>query len=203
MKKGAYIVVEGGEGAGKDTQVALLREYLRGEEFVFTREPGGTALGKELRAMLLQATVALPTEIFLFLADRAQHAEEIIFPALAEGKTVVSNRSWPSFIAYQIHGRQQPEWEPFLREAIVRVYKDAPIDLMILLDVDPSVGRARKLEAGTPLDAIEQAGLEMHERVRTSYLALAKELPGAVVIDANRPKDAVWTDVFGAVQSLV
>src|SRR5271165_6927320 len=104
--RGKFIVIEGGDGAGKDTQIGLLKREFTGEHFIYTREPGGTALGKVLRDMLLYesyGSLPLLTEVFLFLADRAQHVEEVILPALTAGKNVISNRSWVSMVAFQIY----------------------------------------------------------------------------------------------------
>src|SRR3989344_6422130 len=130
MIKGTFIVIEGGDGAGKDTQIELLKKEFNGPEFVYTREPGGTALGKVLREMLLHESYgALPllTEVFLFLADRAQHAAEVVVPALKKGKTVISNRSWISMVAYQLHGRDRLDMRAFVEPAIAEAYKECPI----------------------------------------------------------------------------
>src|SRR5437016_13442588 len=94
---GKFIVVEGGDGAGKDTQIELLKKDF--PDFIYTREPGGTELGKVLREMVLHeshGSLPLLTEAFLFLADRAQHAAQVVAPAIAAGKMVISNRSWIS-----------------------------------------------------------------------------------------------------------
>ena len=106
--KGKFIVIEGGDGAGKDTQIELLKKDF--PDFIYTREPGGTPLGKVLREMVLHKSygeLPLLTEAFLFLADRAQHVAEVVAPALAADKTVVVNRSWVSMMAYQVYGREQ------------------------------------------------------------------------------------------------
>ncbi len=205
MKKGAFIVVEGGEGCGKDTQIRLLQEKY-GDEIVFTREPGGTPLGKTIRDMVLHhshGTVSLPAELFLFLADRAQHAEEVIVPALAAGKTVISNRSWVSFLAYQIYGREQYAWKPLVEECIKKIFEKCPIDLAIIFDMDPAIGFERMKAMGKPLDVMEQMSLESHQRIRTGFLETAKTLSNAVVIDASRSKEDVWKDVEKAVASVV
>src|SRR3989338_5515447 len=142
--KGKFILVEGGDGAGKDTHVERLRELLKDRETVFTREPGGTRLGKTLREMLLHGShgpVSLPAELFLFMADRAQNMEEVIKPALAAGKVVVSYRSFMSFLAYQIYGREQYGWQDFLQTGINKIYEGITVDLAVVLDVSPEAGR--------------------------------------------------------------
>ncbi|MBC7836714.1 dTMP kinase [Acetobacteraceae bacterium] len=204
--KGKYIVIEGGEGAGKDTQIENLRREFGEENFVFTREPGGTRIGKVLRNMLLhesEGPVSLPAEFFLFLGDRAQHVEELIKPMLNVGKNVVSNRSYISFLAYQVYGRQQRDWEDLVRLAIDKIFEDTPIDLAIILDVPYEVGHARMVKVGKELDVIERAAGGLHERVREAFLDIAKTMPAAKVIDASRPAEDVWKDVKEAVQSVL
>jgi len=134
--RGKYIVIEGGDGAGKDTQVAFLQKAF--PDFTYTREPGGTPLGKELREILLhnsKGEVSLGAELFLFLADRAQHAEKVLKPRLREGKVVVSNRSWLSFLAYQIHGREQFDWKSLVDLSVQKIFEGISLDLVIILDV--------------------------------------------------------------------
>lgn len=143
--------------------------------------------------------VSLPAELFLFLADRAQNVEEVVKPALAEGKPVISNRSWLSFLAYQIYGREQLEWKPLVDLAIEKIYADAKADLIIVLDVPQDVGTERQRAMGKAQDSIEAEARDMHTRIRNAYLDIAKTLPEAVVIDANRPIEAVWEDVKAAV----
>jgi len=203
---GKYIVLEGGEGAGKDTCLELLRKEFGDKNFVYTREPGGTELGKTLRNILLHNShgdIKLPAELLLFLADRAQHVEELIKPALTSGKHVVSNRSWISFLAYQIHGRGQYDWEPLVIEILKKVFEGCPTDLAIILDVPYEVGHARMVKMGKLFDTMESMPKENHERIRQAFLDIAKELPQAKVIDASRPLEVVWSDVKAAVQSVI
>lgn len=200
--KGKFIVIEGGDGVGKDTQIELLKKDF--PQFVYTREPGGTPLGKVLREMVLHESYgALPllTEAFLFLADRAQHASELVAPALKEGKTVISNRSWISMVAYQIYGRNQPELKPIVDASVAEIYRDAPIGLAIILDLPSEVGLERQRVAGKKFDVMESFSLEERATVREGFLAVAKTLPQAKVIDANRPIEEVYKDVKKAVEA--
>ncbi|OGC84417.1 dTMP kinase [Candidatus Adlerbacteria bacterium RIFCSPHIGHO2_12_FULL_53_18] len=204
--KGKYIVIEGGEGAGKDTHIDRLRAEFGDQNFVYTREPGGTELGKTLRNMLLHNShgdIKLPTELLLFLADRAQHVEELIKPSLTAGKNVISNRSWISFLAYQIHGRAQFDWEPIVVEVLKKVFDGCPTDLVIILDVPYEVGHGRMVKMGKLFDTMESMPRESHERIRQAFLKLAKDLPQSRVIDASRSVDEVWRDVKTAVQSVI
>lgn len=201
MSKGKFIVIDGGDGAGKDTQIELLKKDF--PQFIYTREPGGTPLGKVLREMVLHESYgALPllTEAFLFLADRAQHTSELVAPALAEGKTVVSNRSWISMVAYQICGRNQPELRPIVDASVREIYRNAPINLAVILDLAPEIGIERQKAAGKQFDVMEQMSLESRTNIRNGFLDLAKTLPQAKVIDANRSVEEVYKDVKAAVE---
>jgi dTMP kinase len=201
---GTFIVIEGGDGAGKDTQIELLKKDF--PDFIYTREPGGTALGKVLREIVLHekyGQLPLSTETFLFLADRAQHVAELVAPTLAEGKSVVSNRSWISMMAYQVHGRNMPELKPIIEASLGEIYKKAPIDIAIILDLPPEVGIERQKAAGKTFDVMEQMPLETRAKVRQGFLEAAKTLPQAVVIDANRPVEEVYKDVKAAVQEVL
>ncbi len=205
MPRGIFIAIEGGDGAGKDTQIEFLKKKL-GERMVYTRVPGGTMLGEELREILIHETkgpISIPAELFLFLADRAEQVEKIIKPALEEGKIVVSNRSWLSLIAYQICGRNQPEWKSLVEDSIKKIFENVPLDLAIVLDVPPEVGLARVRSRKAALDSIENMPLEAHERVRQGFLDAAKEVKTAQVIDASRSIEEVWKDVEKAVTSVV
>lgn len=198
---GKFIVVEGGDGAGKDTQIELLKKDH--PDFIYTREPGGTELGKTLRGMVLHSThgeIPLLTEALLFLADRAQHAHEVIEPALRAGKVVLSNRSWISTIAYQIYGRDRFDMQPLVEQAVNVIYKNCPLDLAIILDIDPVIGIERQKAQGKTFDVMESMTLEARGKVRQGFLDAAKKLPQAVVIDASRDIEIVYTDVKAAVE---
>lgn len=204
--RGTFIAVEGGDGAGKDTQIELLKKEFGGPGFVYTREPGGTALGTYLRQALFHeaaGVVGIPAEFFMILADRAQHAEEVVRPALAGGAAVISNRSWLSAYAYQIYGRDAPELTSLLEQCLAYAYRDCPIDLAIVLDILPHVGRKRQKDAGKVPDTMEQMPLELHERVREGFLQTAARLPFATVIDANRGIEVVYADVRAAVAAVI
>ncbi len=204
--KGTHIVIEGGDGAGKDTQWERLHVEFGDKDFIYTRQPGGTQLGQELRNILLHEScgkVSLSAELLLFLGDRAQHVEEVIKPSLAAGKHVVSNRSWISFMAYQIYGRQQFEWKQIVELSLEKIFKDVPIDCAIILDVPVEVGQERQRSMGKAPDVMESMTTETRERIRLAFLDIAKSLPQARIIDANRPVEEVWSEVKAAVQSVL
>jgi dTMP kinase len=170
---GLFVAFEGGEGAGKSTQARLLAEHLRaaGYEVVVTFEPGATAIGAALRAVLLdRETVGLSplAEAMLYAADRAQHVAEIVRPALARGAVVITDRYIDSSIAYQGAGRDLPE--PEVRRLSLAATGGLLPDLTVVLDLPPEVGLARR---GGPGDRLEDEGLDFHRRVRAMFLQLA------------------------------
>ncbi|MCZ7528171.1 MAG: dTMP kinase [Acidimicrobiia bacterium] len=197
MTRGSFLVLEGGESVGKSTQVARLAARLRalGREVVETFEPGATALGARLRAVLLDGSdpVDPVAEALLLAADRAQHVSEVVRPALERGADVVSDRYLPSSLAYQGRARGLGV------EEIERVNRWATgglePDLVVVLDVPEEVSRAR--QTGEP-DRLERAGTEFHATVRAAYHELA-EARGWVVVDATADPDAVGDAVWEAV----
>jgi dTMP kinase len=201
MKRGKFVVLEGGDGAGKDTQVALLRKELGDEQITYTRDPGGTALGNQLREVVQHGKeVADETELLLFLASRAQLVQEVILPSLDKGKNVICNRFDYSTIAYQLYGRSRPQWREFLRVAGKFVRDELKPDLVVLLDVSPDVALGRLVQRGEQLSRFEQEKLEFHNRVRQGYLESVQEYPTVAVIDASRSIEAVYKDVSAAVK---
>jgi dTMP kinase len=190
-----FIVFEGGEASGKSTQSVRLARRLGA---VHTREPGGTAIGARLRALLLDArTEGLDdrAEALLMAADRAQHVAEVVRPALAAGRHVVSDRYIGSSLAYQGHGRGLGVVE--LRRISAWATADLWPDLIVLLDVPAEVAAQRR--AGAP-DRLEAAGAPFHDRVARGYRALASvDANRWVTIDGSGPADeveaAVWTAV--------
>ncbi|MHA6762172.1 dTMP kinase [Streptacidiphilus sp. PAMC 29251] len=193
---GYFIALEGGDGAGKSTQAQALAEWIRskGHEVVVTREPGGSAIGQRLRAMLLDVGntgISHRAEALLYAADRAEHVENVIRPALDRGAVVITDRYMDSSVAYQGAGRDLAASE------VARINRWATEglvpDLTVLLDVDPAAARERFTEA---LDRLESEPEDFHARVRTGFLALAAADPVRyLVVNAAQTPAAVTTAI--------
>jgi len=192
MTKGVFITLEGGEGVGKTTNLAFVREFLeaRGLPVVATREPGGTAAGEKIRDIFLSAgDIAPETELLLVFAARAQHLRDVIEPALASGAWVVCDRFTDASYAYQGGGRGVDV--EFIRDLERRVQQGRAPDLTLLLDAPVDIGMARARRRG-PADRMEAETLAFFERVRAAYLRIAGDFPRRVkTIDATRPLDEV------------
>lgn len=201
MKKdqGLFIVVEGIEGAGKSTVMEYIRAYLteRKLPFVMTREPGGTQIAEAIRLVLLdyyEEPMAEDTELMLMFASRAQHIAQLIKPAIAEGKIVVSDRFSDASFAYQGAGRGIDQMR--IAELAHWVKGDLRPDATILLDLPAEIGLERIQARASAPDRIEQEELSFFERVRESYLARAKEYASEYhIVDATQTIDAVQTAV--------
>lgn len=181
MDKGLFITFEGADGCGKTTQIKLLDEYLRakGYQTLLTREPGSKGLGEKLREILLNydREVSPVAESFLFLADRAQHIDCIIKPALEKGTIVLCDRHTDSTLAYQGYGRGLDLEE--IRKLNKIATSGLTPDLTIVLDVDIETSQAR---VGAEKDRMESAGIEFFQRVRNGFLEIAKQEPERVKV---------------------
>jgi dTMP kinase len=199
MKPGRLITLEGGEGAGKSTAVALVQQWLesRGRDVVVTREPGGTPAAERIRAILLDpdtGELAPMTELLLMFAARSENLEAVIRPALKSGADVICDRFTDASMAYQGGGR-------FLGPTPVNqlaglVHPDLAPTLTLLLDVEVEVGMARIRSRGEQPDRFEQNRAEFLERVRQTYLQQASSEPDRfAVIDAGRELDEVHSEI--------
>jgi dTMP kinase len=202
--RGVFVVFEGPEGAGKSTQIARLAARLRarGVEPLVTREPGGTAMGDRVRAVLLDPALRVDplAEFLLYAAGRAQHVAEVIAPALAAGRVVVSDRFGAASVAYQGFGRGLDlTW---LHEVNARAMQGCAPDRVVLLDLDPEIGLARAAARGRP-DRLEGAALDFHRRARTGFHAQADAEPQRWRrLDARLDADALERAVWDAVADL-
>ncbi|MDD4952294.1 MAG: dTMP kinase [Desulfovibrionaceae bacterium] len=200
-----FVTFEGIEGTGKSTQIAMLREYLeaKGRRVLVTLEPGGSRVGRELRKMLLHMEgkdLTGETELFLYLADRAQHVSQVIRPALDQGQAVISDRFADSTVVYQGYGRGlDPKLlHQFNKIAVAGLWPE----LTILLDIDPELGLKRAMTRNMREGKVKEEGrfeaesLSFHKRVREGYLmwaALNKER--FKVVDASPGAQAVFEDI--------
>jgi|TARA_Y100000310_G_scaffold170442_2_gene170626 dTMP kinase len=197
-QRGTFIVLEGGEGSGKDTQIALLKESLGEEKAIFTREPGGTVIGEQLRSLLMSKEstgMFVEAEILLFLAARAQLLNEVIIPALESGKNVISNRFGLSTIAYQIYGRVRLDYLDFLTrlsKAIVGTYEP---DLYVFLDVTPEVGLKRIGERKDEMTRFDEEKLEFHKRLRNGYKKHIEDTASYICIDADKSIEEIQKEI--------
>ncbi|MBE9135890.1 dTMP kinase [Nodosilinea sp. LEGE 07088] len=215
---GRLVVFEGVEGCGKSTQLQRLQATLQGSDriqdlqrqgaisqIVTTREPGGTELGQEIRHLLLDYRSATPmasrAELLLYAADRAQHVEELIKPALADGSWVLCDRYVDSTVAYQGYGRGL---DLDLIHQLNQVATGGLLpDLTLWLQLDAAVGLARTRQRGAA-DRMEQADLAFHQRVQQGFEQLAEQHSDRIVaIDAAAETDAVATEIDAVVDRYV
>jgi dTMP kinase len=196
------ITFEGGDGTGKTTQLKSLENHLgaRGIGCTSTREPGGTSLGKLVRQVLVEVSeqpITSPTELFLYLADRAQHVREVIIPALKTGRVVLCDRYTDSTLAYQGYGRGIDLH--LLQTLNTIASEDIRPDLTFLLDCPVEVGlsrtaqrKLRRSRGAKTEDRFEREEMEFHKRVRQGFLELARAEPDRIhVIDASRSMQEV------------
>lgn len=218
---GTFLTLEGGDGAGKSTQAELLQRWLedQGREVVRTREPGGTALGREIRQLLLHrrseaassedtrapelcGTIDPRTEALLFAADRAQHIAEVVRPALERGAVVVQDRYIDSSLAYQGAGRP-------LDVADVRGLSEWATeslwpDLTVLLDIDPEVAVGRRAQREGGDDRMESEARDFHTRVREGFLGIAAADPDRfLVLDATLPPETLQEAIRARLARLI
>ncbi len=209
--RGRFITFEGGEGAGKSTQIGMLARRLStaGRELVITREPGGSALAERIRGVLLDGSGAVArsalAETLLFNAARADHLEQLIRPALARGALVLCDRFADSTRAYQgAASGVAPATIDTLERIVVA---DSEPDLTVILDLDPAVGlaraRARAIERGEQApDRFEAADLDFHRRLRDAFLAIARAEPRrCIVVDATAAEDEVAGVIWRLVEA--
>jgi dTMP kinase len=208
-----FISLEGIEGCGKTTQIRQLSSYLeqKGHPHIVTREPGGTAIGEKIRSILLDPASKdlVPTaELLLYMADRAQHINELIKPGLAEGKIVMCDRYFDATTVYQGFARGLDT--RFILDLHRVLFQDLKPDLTLLLDLPPRLGLARawqELDSGSRCGTesrFEEEAIHFHEKVRQGYLELARLEPKRFkVIDASRPVHEVQSDIRGVLVPLL
>lgn len=197
-----FITFEGIDGAGKSSQIARCCAWLDAHRlpWVQTREPGGTPLGEQLRALLLHEAMDLETEALLMFAARKQHLAELIEPRLAEGTWVVSDRFTDATFAYQVGGRGL-DLAKF--EALERwVHPNRQPDLTFLFDLDPAVAAVRLAGTGAAPDRFEREQTDFFRRVRDAYLDRARAAPARFcVIDADQSPERIGDQLVQALEA--
>lgn len=194
-KTGLFVTLEGGDGSGKTTLLESLYTHLKqeGHDCIKTRAPGGTALGQKIRHLLLdqnKMTLSQRAEILLFLADRAQHVDEVILPALQSNQIVLCDRFNDSTIAYQ--GGARGLGEDRVKELCSFACNSIQPDLTFYLDLDPQIGFQRCKKAGMKKDRIESEPLTFHQKIRATFHEIASlEKQRFRLIDAHRSKEEV------------
>lgn len=197
--RGRFITVEGGEGAGKSTQIRLLAEHLRGlgRTVLTTREPGGSPGAEEIRALLVTGATGRwrpVTEALLHYASRHEHLAVTVWPALAAGTWVLCDRFADSTRAYQGYGLGVPL--AVLDALHAQAVGDFTPDLTLILDIDPAAGLSRTSDRPGAEDRYERMGADFHRRLRDGFLDIARRDPErCAVVDAARPVDAVQADI--------
>ncbi|MGR9073314.1 MAG: dTMP kinase [Gammaproteobacteria bacterium] len=204
--KAKFITLEGGEGAGKSTNLAYIKRFLeeKGRRTVVTREPGGTVLAEKIRSLLLDAHEEIysdKTELLLMFAARAQHLNNVILPALSRGQWVICDRFTDATYAYQGGGRG-------LNYSVIEqlenlVQGDFRPDLTLLLDMPVEKGILRAMARGDP-DRFEVEKLDFFHRVRTAYLKQAERFPRRIkIVNADQPLGGVQRDIASILYTLV
>ncbi|MCF8010148.1 MAG: dTMP kinase [Clostridiales bacterium] len=192
--------MEGIDGAGKSTQIKMLAEQLlkRGYEVLITKEPGGTPVGEQVRDILLNPcnkNMSYETEVLLYTADRAQHVQEKILPAVHEGKVVICDRFFDSTLAYQGGGRGIDT--QYIYDLNKFALTDVYPDMVFILDVSPEVGMERSSSRQTYIDRLENENLNFYRRVREVYLQLAEKSPGNhCIIDGEMELEEINEEIL-------
>lgn len=200
--KGKLITFEGIEGCGKSTQATLLQNFFESHQIssIISREPGGTPLGNQIRALLLKEKMSHLSELFLFLADRNQHIHETIKPAIEEGKIVLLDRYYHSTYAYQSAGRNLPLKEiRLLNEQAIEGFHP---DITFFIDVPVEVGFERKKTASMNLDRIELEDQEFHERVRQAFLSFTQSEVNFIRLDGTGAPERIHKEVIDKLKIL-
>lgn len=206
MKKGIFITMEGPDGSGKSTQIALLKEYLEkeGYDVLITREPGGTVISEAIREIILNKdyTEMFPvTEMLLYASARAQLISEVVGPALDSGKAVISDRFVDSSLVYQGMARGLGVGNVY--EVNCQAIGKYMPDVTFLLDLPADVGIARKKDQ-KELDRMESESLEFHKAVAQGYRSLAERFPERIEkIDATLPIDDICGIIRGRIKELI
>jgi dTMP kinase len=197
MRKGILITMEGIDGSGKTTQARFLKNYFEKKGFnaVFTKEPGGTLLGKRVREILLTEEMNPVSEFLLFASDRREHVEKVILPALNAGNIIISDRFHDSSVAYQGYGRGVSL--DFINYVHRKILENLLPDITFIVDVPPVIGLGRLGKT----DRIERSGINFLKKVREGYLEMASKERRFFVVDGTKEKETVHKEIVKVVQN--
>jgi len=205
MKRGMFIVIEGGDGSGKSSAVSWLKDELKGGNIVFTREPGGTEAGEKIRETLVKKRdedLGILTQILLFEASRHEHMVKKVIPALERGTHVICDRFSGSTYAYQICAGGGRAYEELFLTLDAAARTEVEPDATIYLDVDPAEGLKRKHASGDELNTFDEKELEFYTIVREGIRTYLKTRPHTI-IDAGKPQSEVREEVKRAILSYI
>jgi dTMP kinase len=204
MKRGRFIVIDGIDGSGKSSQVRMLKKKFSSRA-VFTHDPGGTDTGQAVREVVLVAKPLSPLSVFfLFLAARAALVEEVIAPALAKGRTVVSDRFDSSTYAYQVHAGKHSEYRKLMSDFTRDVLKESTPDAYIILDSDPMLARQRLFhDRAKDLNAYDKKPLSYHRSVREGFKKFKPKGAKVFFVNADRSLAEVHEDVWRIVSRIL
>lgn len=202
---GKFITFEGGDGAGKTTLINSVYDSLvsQGKNVIKTREPGGSPIGQEIRHLLLHSKAPLTKrcELFLFLADRAEHVDKVILPALEKGQIVLCDRFNDSTLAYQ--GGARGFDEQLIRSLCTIASNGLEPHLTLYLDLDPRIAFERVKKMGKSKDQIEAEDISFHDKIRSAFHEIAKREPKRFfLINANQPPDSVLIESMRLIKSI-
>ncbi len=202
-KRGKFIILEGGEGAGKTSCKNFLQSVLLPEQFDFTKEPGGTEAGEAMRTILLtkREEKLLPfSELLLFVASRAEHIQHRIKPNLDRGRNVICDRFVPSSYAYQIAASDRIDLEDTFIELNKKAVNGIEPDLCVFLDVSPEVGLSRVATRGGIISQFDARDVSFHKKVRKGYHDFIKRYKNVVIVDAEQAEDVVQKIVLDEIE---
>ena len=204
--RGLFISIEGPDGSGKSTQIENIKKFFEDKniEIVFTREPGGTAIGERIREIILDNSfkeMDPMTEAMLYAASRAQHVVQVIGPALEAGKVVVCDRFVDSSLAYQGFGRELGDAVEVINSYAIGPYMP---DVTFLMKLDPNEGKHRIQENRDTQDRLEHEKLAFHRKVYKGYLELEKRYPDRILgIDASRGIDEIRDEIYKKLEEII
>ena len=210
MMKGKFITFEGGEGAGKSTQIKMLYDYLKQKclDVITSKEPGGTDVGMEIRKILVcgdKDKIDATAETLLYFADRHIHMSQKVWPAMKNGTIVLGDRFADSTVAYQYYGYDKKVKKDVLEKLYEIAVGDFKPDLTIILDIDPKVGLMRSFDKAKGMDVkelrFETMDMSFHENLRKGFLEIAKSEPErCVVLNADKTPEDLHADIVELIE---